>query len=101
MESDNLNQLLDVQPGANENTTYINNLDTDKLLLLKRDFPEFGQLCKKYKEKATIFNIKYFPIDHHNETASLMSQIKDSCGNQEVCKIILIFRLFIFIILSI
>lgn len=62
MESDNLNQLL-VQTGVNENSNKINNLDTEKLVQLRQNFPEFDEFCGyDYHRKMELL---YFFEDHN------------------------------------
>ena len=62
MESDNLNQLL-VQTGVNENSNKINNLDTEKLVQLRQNFPEFDEFCGyDYHRKMELL---YFYEDHN------------------------------------
>ena len=100
MESDNLNQLLNVETGANDKSLYINNLDTDRLDLLKKDFPQFDELGRNVKKNLTwVFAITRFPIDHHNEKGSLI-QI-DGIGDQIFLSIFSKFGLIAFIIVSI
>ena len=64
MESNNLNQLL-VQQDANDKTTPYNNLDTEKLDLLKQNFPEFDEFIREYKLKS--HNYISFPLEEYNE----------------------------------
>jgi hypothetical protein len=63
MESNNLNQLL-VQQDANDKTTPYNNLDTEKLDLLKQNFPEFDGFLREYKLKS--HNYISFPLEEYN-----------------------------------
>jgi len=105
MESNNLNQLL-VQQDANDKTTPYNNLDTEKLELLKQNFPEFDEFMREYKLKS--HNYISFPLEEYNEYKPLdlknafkvKSFNNSSERNGEVIKGIRKCGLLIFIILS-